>query len=162
VDRLIEYYAENKTISGYNRMKERPREKLFSVPCDILCPCALENAIHAFNAEEIKAKIIVEGANGPVTSKAEEILNRRGVLIVPDIIANAGGVIVSYFEWVQNLHNYYWTFEEVQEKQYAKMKSALLKMLELSKKEGLSLREACYLYSVGKLATVTRLRGICT
>jgi glutamate dehydrogenase len=159
---LHEYYSQNKTISGYDRMKEHKRDKLFEVECDVLCPCALEGAIHKDNADVVKAKIIVEGANGPITTDAEAILNDKDVLIVPDVIANAGGVIVSYFEWVQNLHNYYWGFEEVQTKQYTKMKTALLKMLSLAEDKSITLRKACYIYSVKKLSTIIKLRGRCS
>jgi glutamate dehydrogenase len=162
IKRLHEYYAENKTISGFNRIKERKRDELFKVECDVLCPCALENAIHKENVHDINARIIVEGANGPITTDAEVILNDMGVLIVPDVIANAGGVIVSYFEWVQNLHNYYWGFDEVQTKQYTKMKVALQKMIKLSQEKNVTLREACYIYSISKLSSIIKLRGRCS
>ncbi|MCK5128429.1 MAG: Glu/Leu/Phe/Val dehydrogenase [Clostridiales bacterium] len=161
MQKLHKYYHEHNTISGYDPKKEHDRDELFKVECDVLCPCALENAIRLDNAEDIKAKIIVEGANGPITSDAEAILNEKGVLIVPDILANAGGVIVSYFEWVQNLHNYYWSFEEVQIKQYQKMKEALYKMLAMMSEKQITMREACYMYSIRKLAKVVKLRGRC-
>ena len=91
---------------------------------DVLTPCALENQITSENADRIKAKAVVEGTNGPTTPEADEILFKKGILVVPDILANAGGVVVSYFEWVQNLQSYYWSFEEVQQKENALLSGA--------------------------------------
>ena len=161
IQKLFKYYNEHHTIEGYDIEKQRDRDDLFKVDCDVLCPCALENAIRADNVDDITAKIIVEGANGPITSEAEGILNEKGVIIVPDILANAGGVIVSYFEWVQNLHNYYWSFDEVQAKQYLKMKEAFNKMTNIMNEKQVTMREACYMYSIKKLASVIKMRGRC-
>lgn len=161
IEKLHRYYEQHNTIKGYDVDNEFGRDALFKVNCDVLCPCALENAIRIDNVDNITAKFIVEGANGPITTEAEQVLNNKGVLIVPDILANAGGVIVSYFEWVQNLHNYYWSFEEVQSKQYSKMKDAMCKIIEIMNKENITMREACYMYSIKKLAAVVKLRGRC-
>jgi glutamate dehydrogenase len=150
---------QNKTIQGFSgAVKEMDREEVFKVDCDIFAPCALENAITIENVDDIKAKIICEGANGPTTPAAEKTLLDRGVFIVPDILANAGGVTVSYFEWVQNLHNFYWTFEEVQQKQEAKMVDAFNKILEIMEK-GHDMRTAAYILSIRRIATPMRLRG---
>lgn len=162
IQELHKYYGKHRTIQGYDAKNESSRNELFKVNCDILCPCALDNAIRLDNVNDIKAKFIVEGANGPITTEAEQILNDKGVLIVPDILANAGGVIVSYFEWVQNLHNYYWSFGEVQSKQYGKMKDAMYKIIDIMHKNDITMREACYMYSIKKLAAVVKLRGKCS
>jgi glutamate dehydrogenase len=156
---LMKYVEQNKTIQGFSgAVKEMDREEVFKVDCDIFAPCALENAITIENVDDIKAKIICEGANGPTTPAAEKTLLDRGVFIVPDILANAGGVTVSYFEWVQNLHNFYWTFEEVQQKQEAKMVDAFNKILEIMEK-GHDMRTAAYILSIRRIATPMRLRG---
>jgi glutamate dehydrogenase len=159
VKALHRYYSKNGTILGFDEANEYDKKELFKTNCDVLFPCALENAIRKDNVNDIKAKIIVEGANGPISSEAEAILDNKGVFIVPDVIANAGGVIVSYFEWVQNLNNYYWPFDEVQSKQYKKMQTALKKILALSEEKDFTLREASYYYSIKKLASVIKLRG---
>lgn len=156
---LMKHVEQNKTIQGFSgAVKELDREEVFKVDCDIFAPCALENAITVDNVDEIKAKIICEGANGPTTPAAEEVLLEKGVFIVPDILANAGGVTVSYFEWVQNLHNFYWTFEEVQEKQEAKMVDAFNKIVEIME-SGQNMRTAAYILSIRRIATPMRLRG---
>ncbi|MTI61016.1 MAG: Glu/Leu/Phe/Val dehydrogenase [Firmicutes bacterium] len=159
VKALMKYMKENRTISGYPQADEINRDEIFKQECDIFAPCALENAITTRNVEQIKADIIVEGANGPTTPEAENELLKRGVLIVPDILANAGGVTVSYFEWVQNLHNYYWSFEEVQEKQERKMVAAFKSVVEMMKAKNVDMRKAAYMIAIERLATPMRLRG---
>ncbi len=156
---LIKYVEKNKYIKGFTgASKEIDREEIFNIECDIFAPCALENAITVDNVDQIKAKIICEGANGPTTPTAEKILLNKGVFIVPDILANAGGVTVSYFEWVQNLHNFYWTFEEVQVKQEAKMVDSFNKIVEIME-TGQDMRTAAYILSIRRIATPMRLRG---
>lgn len=156
---IIKCVEKNKSLIGYTGEAEvLNREDIFGIECDIFAPCALENAITVDNVDKIKAKIICEGANGPTTPAAEKKLLDKGVLIVPDILANAGGVTVSYFEWVQNLHNFYWTFEEVQVKQEAKMIDAFNKIVEIMEK-GQDMRTAAYILSIRRIATPMRLRG---
>jgi len=156
---LMNYVEKNKSIQGFTGpARELDREEIFKIQCDIFAPCALENAITIDNVDDIKAKIICEGANGPTTPAAEKILLNRGVLIVPDILANAGGVTVSYFEWVQNLHNFYWTFDEVQAKQVAKMVDSFNKIVEIME-TGHDMRTAAYILSIRRIATPMRLRG---
>lgn len=156
---LMKYVEKNKYIKGFTgATKEMDREEIFKIECDIFAPCALENAITVDNVDQIKAKIICEGANGPTTPAAEKILLDKGVFIVPDILANAGGVTVSYFEWVQNLHNFYWTFEEVQAKQEAKMVDSFNKIVEIME-TGQDMRTAAYILSIRRIATPMRLRG---
>ena len=159
VKALMDYMDKNNTIAGYPDAKEIDREELFKQDCDILAPCALENAITTENVDQIKAKIIAEGANGPTTPEAEKELLEKDVLIIPDILANAGGVTVSYFEWVQNLHNYYWTFEEVQDKQERKMVEAFEDVVETMKEQDVDMRKAAYMVAIKRLATPMRLRG---
>jgi glutamate dehydrogenase len=156
---LMKYVEKNKCIKGFTgATKEMDREEIFKIECDIFAPCALENAITVDNVDQIKTKIICEGANGPTTPAAEKILLDKGVFIVPDILANAGGVTVSYFEWVQNLHNFYWTFEEVQVKQEVKMIDAFNKIVEIME-TGQDMRTAAYILSIRRIATPMRLRG---
>lgn len=125
VKALMEYAKGNKfLITGFPGAKELPREDILGMEVDILLPCAMENQLTAETAGNVKAKLVVEGANGPTTPEGDEVFKQRGIPVFPDILCNSGGVVVSYFEWVQNLQNYYWTFEEVQEKQIIKMKEA--------------------------------------
>lgn len=155
------YAAKNGSLEGYDEKEAivAEREAIFGVSCDVFAPCALENAITSENVYQIQADIIVEGANGPTTPEAERILLNKGVLIIPDILANAGGVTVSYLEWVQNLYHYYWQFEEVQEKQELKMKEAFKSIYELMKENNVDMRQAAYMIAIKKLAKPLRLRG---
>ncbi len=156
---LMKYVEKNKCLQGFaSAAKELDREEIFKIQCDIFAPCALENAITIDNVADIKAKIICEGANGPTTPAAEKILLNRGIMIVPDILANAGGVTVSYFEWVQNLHNFYWTFDEVQAKQVAKMVDSFNKIIDIME-TGQDMRTAAYILAIRRIATPMRLRG---
>ena len=126
----------------------------------VLVPAALENMITDANAGRIKAKIIVELANGPTTPEADRILNDRGVFVVPDILANAGGVIVSYFEWVQDRYGYFWTEKEVNERLEAKMCEAFDAVLKTAIKFSVDMRTAAYIVAINRVATVTRMRGM--
>ncbi|SES86884.1 glutamate dehydrogenase (NAD) [Natronincola peptidivorans] len=157
---LAEYAKENKCIKGFpGAESEFPKEEVITFDVDILLPCALENQITAENAGNIKAKIVSEGANGPTTLEADEILNEKGIVVVPDILANAGGVTVSYFEWVQNLMRYSWTFEEVQEKQENLMVKAFNDIWTLKEEHGVNMRVAAYMMSIKRVADAMKLRG---
>jgi glutamate dehydrogenase/leucine dehydrogenase len=134
-------------------------EQLLECDCDILIPAALDNQIREDNAGKIKAKIILELANGPTTPEADRILEEKGVIVVPDVLANAGGVTVSYFEWVQNRMQYYWTEEEVLEKLKPIMVKAFEKSWTYSKAKNISLREACFVKAVERIITAMTLRG---
>jgi glutamate dehydrogenase/leucine dehydrogenase len=135
-------------------------EELLELDVDVLIPAALENQIHRDNADKIQADIIVEGANGPVTRSGDLILREKNVDVVPDILANGGGVIVSYFEWVQGIQSFFWTVDEVNEN----LKNIILKSFDevwsTSKKEQCTLRDAAFILAVSKIARAVRLRGI--
>ena len=135
-------------------------EELLSLDCDILVPAAIENQITHKNAPHIKARMIVEGANGPTTTEADEILNARGIFVVPDILANAGGVTVSYFEWVQNLQELLWSEEEISDRLNRILKRSFAEVLEISRKEKVDMRTAALMLGIGRVAEATRLRGI--
>lgn len=134
-------------------------QELLELDCDILVPAAIENQITAENAHKIKASIVVEAANGPTTSEATKILTDRGILLVPDVLASAGGVTVSYFEWVQNNQGYYWTEEEVNEKLYKKMITAFDNVYTVATTRNINMRLAAYMVGVRKTAEAARFRG---
>lgn len=145
---------------GYKDGDEISNEELLQLECDILIPAALENQITEENAGKIKAKIIVEGANGPTTTEADEILYDRGIFVVPDILANAGGVTVSYFEWVQNLQELLWSEEEVSERLTRILRRSFAEVLEIYQKKKVNMRIAALILGIGRVAEATRLRGI--
>ena len=134
-------------------------KELLELDCDILVPAAIENQITAENAHHIKANIVVEAANGPTTAEATKILNERGILLVPDVLASAGGVTVSYFEWVQNNQGYYWTEEEVREKLYRKMVDAFENVYTTATNRNINMRLAAYMVGVRRTAEASRFRG---
>ncbi|WP_188880843.1 Glu/Leu/Phe/Val family dehydrogenase [Alicyclobacillus cellulosilyticus] len=136
-----------------------PNEQFLLQPCDVLIPAALENQITADNAEQIQASVLVEAANGPTTPEADTILERRGVLVVPDVLANAGGVTVSYFEWVQNLQGWYWTEEEVNRRLEAWMVQSLQTIFHTAKTYHVGLRLAAYMVGIRPFAEAMRWRG---
>jgi glutamate dehydrogenase len=148
------------SLVGLKGTKPISNEELLAMKCDILAPCALENVITRENANKIQAKFVIEGANGPTTPEADEILFRKGVTVVPDILANAGGVTVSYFEWVQNNMNYYWSKEEVNEKLTALMSKAFRDVAEIREKYKVDMRTAAYILAVKRVAETMKWRGI--
>lgn len=157
---LAEYVKETRGVKGFPGAEgEFPKEDIIAYDCDILLPCALENSITADNANDVKAKVVCEGANGPTTIEADKILNDKGIIVVPDIFANAGGVTVSYFEWVQNLQRYSWTFEEVQQKQEVLMVKAFEDIWKLKEDKNVELRTAAYMISIKRVAEAMKLRG---
>lgn len=160
ISSAIEYRNANKgLLQGFKGGKEITNEQLLELPVHVLAPCALENVITAENASKIHAKLIVEGANGPTNANADEILNKNGVIIIPDILANAGGVTVSYFEWVQNRAGYYWSEEDVNARAEVIMKRAFEKVWNTSQKHKAPMRIAAYVVALEKLSTIIKERG---
>lgn len=143
--------------AGYG--KEISNAELLALDVDVLAPCALENQLTSENAGKVRAKIVVEGANGPTTPEADAILRQNGVLVVPDILANCGGVVVSYFEWVQNLQGYYWEFDEVQEKETVVLRRAFRDIWNLAQEYDVDLRTASYMMSIRRVEKAMKLRG---
>jgi len=154
------YFKQNKTISGYRSAEELPREEIFSLGCDILVPAALENQITEKNAGAIKAKIIAEGANAPTTPEADKILKENKIFVIPDVLANAGGVTVSYFEWVQGNLSYFWTKREVNLKLRDIMEKAFYETYKFSNEHKVDMRTAASMLAVSRVAEATSLRGI--
>jgi len=160
IKKLIAHTQQHKTVAGFPGAEELDVSKLFGLDVDILIPAALENQITAANAGDIKAKIIAEGANGPTTPDAHMALHTRGVFVIPDILANAGGVTTSYFEWVQDRHGYFWEEAEVNERLEHKMVSAFNDVLAMATKYKTDMRTAAYIVAISKVATVTKMRGM--
>ena len=160
MEALFQEYQTNGFITnkaGYG--KEISNAELLALDVDVLAPCALENQLTSENAGKVRAKIVVEGANGPTTPEADAILRQNGVLVVPDILANCGGVVVSYFEWVQNLQGYYWEFDEVQEKETVVLRRAFRDIWNLAREYDVDLRTASYMMSIRRVEKAMKLRG---
>lgn len=158
-----EYAQKNgKTIKGYREdgLKEISTAEFWALPVDILFPAALENQINESNAKSIKAKIIVEGANGPTSVEADKILNDMGVVIIPDILANAGGVVVSYFEWVQNMNSFMWEEDYINEHLSRIMAKAFEEVWETSQDKKVPLRMAAYMVALQRVVRAKKLRGV--
>jgi len=134
--------------------------KLLTIDCDILVPAAMENQITVQNAPSVQARLIAEGANGPITAGADRILDERGITVIPDILANAGGVVVSYFEWVQGLQHFFWTNDEVNRQLRRRIIDSSRKVYDIKEKHGVSLRVAAYMLALDKVATAMKLRGL--
>ncbi len=157
---VLDYYRENGNLCDFPGAEQLTNEELLALPCDILVPAAMENAIHKGNAGNIRARILAEGANGPVTPLADEILRESGVFIIPDILANAGGVTVSYFEWVQDLQNYFWDETEINEKLRLLMVTAFGKVMSIAEELGVDNRTAAQVLGIGRVAEAVALRGL--
>ena len=160
VPALIAHYEKNKSLKGFPGTEAVSNEALLELDCDILIPAANENQIRQKNAGNIKAKIIVEGANGPTTQRADEVLNGKGVLVVPDILANAGGVTVSYFEWVQDRAGFFWRESEVNERLEDIMVQSFRDVAQMAEKYGVSFRIAAYMLGISRVAHDTMVRGL--
>jgi glutamate dehydrogenase (NAD(P)+) len=158
--KLIAYQAEHRTVAGFPDADPLTNDELWGLDVDILIPAALENQITAENAPRIRAKILTEGANGPTTPEAHKILHERGVFVIPDILANSGGVTTSYFEWVQDRHGYFWDLGEVNERLEKKMCQAFDSVLQTSLKYEVDLRTAAYIVAISRVGTVTKIRGM--
>jgi glutamate dehydrogenase (NAD(P)+) len=160
----LAYLQEHRLLRGIEKSmaveKLKDAEELLELQVDILIPAALENQITADNASRIKAKIIAEGANGPVTTEADDILNRQGVFVIPDILCNAGGVTVSYFEWVQNRMGYYWMLDRIESELATIMSAAFKSVLETSKQYRCTLRVAAFVVAIRRVIQAAELRGL--
>ncbi|HEV8662178.1 MAG TPA: Glu/Leu/Phe/Val dehydrogenase [Candidatus Methylomirabilis sp.] len=160
VPRLLEHVRENKYVERFPGAERIANAELLTCPCDILIPAALQGQITPANAEQIRARIIVEGANGPTLPEADAMLARRGIFVVPDILANAGGVTVSYFEWVQDLQMYFWTEEQITQRLRSLMTGAFAEVRGLATARGVDLRRAATMLGVQRVAEAKRLRGL--
>jgi glutamate dehydrogenase (NAD(P)+) len=160
IPKLLEYAAKHKTVEGFPGADPLDNDGLWGLDVDILIPAALENQITTENAPQIKAKILTEGANGPTTPDAHNHLHERGVFVIPDILANSGGVTTSYFEWVQDRHGYFWELDEVNMRLEKKMVEAFDDVLEKSLKYNVDLRTAAYIVAISRVGLVTKMRGM--
>ncbi len=159
IDNLLEYKRTHRNLNGYPDAEPISNRELLELPVDILFPAALENQITADNAANIQAKIVGEGANGPTTPEADAILFDKGVMVIPDVLGNSGGVTVSYFEWVQNQSRFYWSEDEVNQRLEEYMSRAMAEMHRMHERFGVTLRKAAYLVATDRLAQAMRVRG---
>jgi glutamate dehydrogenase (NAD(P)+) len=159
VARVLAHIKETGQIVGYPGSQPIGAAEQLTLDCDILIPAAVENQITSANAEQIKARLIVEGANGPTTAAADAILEKRGVVIVPDILANAGGVTVSYFEWVQDRMAYFWSEADVNKRLEDVLVKSFEDVAETSAQYGVSYRIGAYILAIGRVVATYRLRG---
>jgi glutamate dehydrogenase (NAD(P)+) len=159
---LLRHRSEHSTIAGFPGTEALTNDELLTLECDVLVPAALEGQLHEGNADRIRAKLIVEGANGPTTAEADEILRNRGIPVVPDIMANSGGVVVSYFEWVQDRYGYFWPEAEVNQRLEEKMVAAYGALRAAIQRYDLvnDLRTAAYTVSIQRVLEARRLRGL--
>jgi glutamate dehydrogenase (NAD(P)+) len=160
VSEALDWIARNRFLEGMPNCEHLTNEELLELDVDVLVPAALENVITRRNAARIKAKIVAEGANGPTTAPADAILEENGIFVIPDILANAGGVTVSYFEWVQNREGYYWTEERVISRLREVMIRSFNEVLAFSRLHEVNMRTAAYMLSIDRVAAVHKLRGI--
>merc|ERR1711991_1063147 len=158
-DKALEHKKKTRSLVGLEGTKPVSNEELLALDVDVLIPAALENAVNANNADNVKCKVYLELANGPTTSEADEILAKKGVAVLPDFLCNAGGVTVSYFEQCQNAYNFYWSLKEVHEKLEDKMVNAFRAVHEMTKEKKVNFRLAAYLVAVKRVATAVQLRG---
>ena len=160
VDHAIAHVKKHRSLDGYESGETISGAELLTLDVDVLLPAALENVITTKNAASIRAKIICEGANGPTTAAADSILDEKGIFVIPDILANAGGVTVSYFEWVQDRGGYFWTEDLVNDRLETIMRRSFKDVLDLARQHRVNMRTAAYMLSISRVATVHRLRGI--
>jgi glutamate dehydrogenase (NAD(P)+) len=156
----LAHVKKHRTLESFSGADKVSGEAILVTPCDILIPAALGGVITKDIAREVRAKIIVEGANGPTTPEADEVLHDKGVLVIPDIHANAGGVTVSYFEWAQNMQNFYWEEEKVNAELHRVMKKSFSELYGVAKSRNISMRMAAYTVGVGRVHHATSLRGV--
>jgi len=160
VEAALAHIARKGWLEGFEGADPISGADLLELPCEVLIPAAIENQITRANADRIQAKIVCEGANGPTTAPADAILDDKGVFVIPDILANAGGVTVSYFEWVQNREGYYWSRERVEKRLQKIMWNSFRDVLAFTESHGVNMRTASYMVAIDRVAFVHRLRGI--
>jgi glutamate dehydrogenase/leucine dehydrogenase len=156
----MQHKKETSSLAGMSGVKEIPLEDVLTVDCDILLPSALENAITLANVDRVKAKIIAELANGPTTPGADRVFADNGVFLVPDILANAGGVTVSYYEWVQDQYSFFWSEKQINETLEGTMRTAFNSVYETAERYNTDMRTGAYILAVDRVAEATRVRGI--
>jgi len=156
----LAYWKQNRSFEGFPYAEHVGNKELLEIECDVLAPCATENQITSENAGRIRCKILAEGANGPTTPKADKILHDNGIFVIPDILANAGGVTVSYFEWVQDRMGYFWSENQVNERLADKMVASFNELVHYADKHNVDSRTAAYMLAIDRVAYDTRMRGI--
>jgi glutamate dehydrogenase/leucine dehydrogenase len=159
LDALVKHLDEGGRLCEYDSAERISHTELLELECDVLVPAALGGTIHGSNAERVNCRVLLEGANAPTTPKADEILEDKGVHVVPDVLANAGGVVVSYFEWVQNQQHLRWSEEDVHEREGRIMARAYEEIAERAERDGVTLRTAAYEQGIGRVVEAARLRG---
>jgi len=156
---LVEHVQENATVRGFPQGDDVPNDEMIELPCDVLIPAAIEKVIHSRNAPKLQARLIIEAANNPVTPRADEILTDRGIITVPDVLSNAGGVIVSYFEWAQNIQQFRWNESRVNSELQRMITAGFETIKRRSSEHSLTLRQSAYATGVERVARAVELRG---
>ncbi len=157
---VSEYKKQTGSVVDYPNSRVITNDELLALDCDILVLAALENQINEDNASQISAKLVAEGANGPTTYRGDQILNQRGIVVIPDILANAGGVVVSYFEWVQGIQHFFWTEEEVKRQLQKRMSTSFGEVYDTCTDQGISMRTAAYMLALNRVANAMNIRGL--
>jgi len=157
---LIQHVKENKEIADFPDVEIITNEELLTLDCDVLIPASIEGQITRYNADKVKAGIIVEGANGPTTPEADRILSEHGVCVIPDILANSGGVVISYFEWVQDLQFYFWKENEIHQRLKEIMSNVFNSVLAMSQEKKIDMRMAAWMIGISRIAEAQKLRGL--
>jgi glutamate dehydrogenase (NAD(P)+) len=160
VPALLRHVGEHGSVKGFTPAEALPDAQFWEVDCDILIPAALEQQITATNAHQIKARMVIEGANGPTTPEADDILHERGILVVPDVIANAGGVTVSYFEWVQDFSSFFWSEDDINTRLVRIMQEAFAAIWQVAEQHRVSLRTATFIVACSRILHARELRGL--
>jgi glutamate dehydrogenase (NAD(P)+) len=160
IDKLLEVADKNHSLEGCPYGDRISNQELLELKCDVLVPAALEMQINEVNAPRLQCRILAEGANGPTTPQADAILRGKGVFLIPDILANAGGVVVSYFEWVQDLQNFFWTEDEVNSKLRDVLVKAFHQVLEMSQKQSVDMRQAALMIGIDRVTRAMLWRGL--
>jgi glutamate dehydrogenase (NAD(P)+) len=157
---LLDHVAKHGGVGGFPEADTIANEDFWGIESDILIPAALENQITEKNASQIRTKIIVEGANGPTTTAADDILHDKGILVIPDVVANAGGVTVSYFEWVQDFSSFFWTEDEINQRLERVMREAFAAVWQVSSEQNVSVRTAAFIVACKRILQARELRGL--